>query len=300
MKMKHILAALALSLPLTLNAQEAQNAALPFTRIDRNPRTSAFAGAGVASTGASAWGALNNAAQLSFLEGMGDAALGFQLWQPSNDADKTTNFGGGAAFRFGNFGVALAGVYDKCEPFAGYNPSDLLISLGASYNILDVVSVGLNARYASQKLAQDAKLGGFSADLSVIGRILPELTAGFMVGNIGPKVKGSTQSYGQPAYARLGVAWNKTLSQVHGIELLLDGEYNFGSAAAVSAGAQYNYNHIVYARVGYRFAGEKALIPSHLGAGIGLQFKGFRLDASYLTASEILGNTINIGLGYSF
>ena len=300
MKMKHILAALALSLPLTLNAQEAQNAALPFTRIDRNPRTSAFAGAGVASTGASAWGALNNAAQLSFLEGMGDAALGFQLWQPSNDADKTTNFGGGAAFRFGNFGVALAGVYDKCEPFAGYNPSDLLISLGASYNILDVVSVGLNARYASQKLAQDAKLGGFSADLSVIGRILPELTAGFMVGNIGPKVKGSTQSYGQPAYARLGVAWNKTLSQVHGIELVLDGEYNFGSAAAVSAGAQYNYNHIVYARVGYRFAGEKALIPSHLGAGIGLQFKGFRLDASYLTASEILGNTINIGLGYSF
>ena len=300
MKMKHILAALALSLPLTLNAQEAQNAALPFTRIDRNPRTSAFAGAGVASTNASAWGALNNAAQLSFIEGMGDAAFGFQLWQPSNDADKTTNFGGGAAFRFGDFAVALAGVYDKCEPFAGYNPSDLLLSLGASYNILDVVSVGLNARYASQNLAQNAKLSGFSADLSIIGRIMDGLTAGFTVGNIGPKVKGSVDSYGQPAYARLGVAWNKTLAEKHGLELLLDGEYNFGSAAAVSVGAEYNFNRLVYARVGYRYAGEKALIPSHLGAGIGLQFKGFRLDASYLTASEILGNTINVGLGYSF
>ncbi|MBR4775502.1 MAG: PorV/PorQ family protein [Bacteroidales bacterium] len=298
--MKHILAALALSLPLTLNAQEAQNAALPFTRIDRNPRTSAFAGAGVASTNASAWGALNNAAQLSFIEGMGDAAFGFQLWQPSNDADKTTNFGGGAAFRFGDFAVALAGVYDKCEPFAGYNPSDLLLSLGASYNILDVVSVGLNARYASQNLAQNAKLSGFSADLSIIGRIMDGLTAGFTVGNIGPKVKGSVDSYGQPAYARLGVAWNKTLAEKHGLELLLDGEYNFGSAAAVSVGAEYNFNRLVYARVGYRYAGEKALIPSHLGAGIGLQFKGFRLDASYLTASEILGNTINVGLGYSF
>ena len=300
MKMKHILAALALSLPLTLNAQEAQNAALPFTRIDRNPRTSAFAGAGVASTNASAWSALSDAAQLSFIEGLGDAALGFQLWQPSNDADKTTNFGGGAAFRFGNFGVALAGAYDKCEPFNNYNPSDLLISLGVSYNILDVVSVGLNARYASQNLAQNAKLSGFSADLSLIGHIVEGLTAGFTVGNIGPKVKGSTDSYGQPAYARLGVAWNKTLAGKHGIELLLDGEYNFGAAAAVSAGAEYNYNRLVYARVGYRYAGEKALIPSHLGAGIGLHIKGFRLDASYLTASEILGNTVNIGLGYNF
>ena len=300
MKLKSILWAVAVCLPLSLNAQEAKNAALPFTRIDRNPRTSAFAGAGVASTGASAWGALNNAAQLSFIEGLGDVALGFQLWQPSNDADKTTNFGGGAAFRFGDFGVALAGVYDKCEPFAGYNPSDLLISLGASYNILDVVSVGLNARYASQNLAPDAKVSGFSADLSLIGRIAEGFTAGVTVGNIGPKVKGSTESYGQPAYARLGVAWNTILAEKHGIELLLDGEYNFGSAIAVSAGAEYNYNRIVYARVGYRYAGEKALIPSHLGAGIGLHFKGFRLDASYLTASEILGNTVNIGLGYSF
>lgn len=298
MKLKSILWAVAVCLPLSLNAQEAMNAALPFTRIDRNPRTSAFAGAGVASTNASAWGAFNNAAQLSYLEGLGDVALGFQLWQPSNDADKTTNFGGGATFRFGNFGVALAGVYDKCEPFAGYNPSDLLISLGVSYNILEVVSVGLNARYASQNLAQNAKVSGFSADLSLIGRITPELSAAVTVGNIGPKVKGSTDSYGQPSYARLGVAW-KTFG-AHQVQLLLDGEYNFGAAAAVSAGAEYNYNRIVYARVGYRYAGEKALIPSHLGAGIGLKIYGFRLDASYITASEILGNTVNIGLGYSF
>lgn len=300
MKLKRIIWALAMCLPIAMNAQEAQNAALPFTRIDRNPRTSAFAGAGVASTNASAWGALNNAAQLSYLEGFGDAALGFQLWRPSADEDKTTNFGGGAAFRFGDFGVALMGIYDKCEPFAGYNPSELLISLGASYNILDVVSVGLNARYAVQNLAANAKASGFSADLSIIGRILDGFTAGVTVGSIGPKVKGSEASFGQPAYARLGVAWNTALAEKHGIQLLLDGEYNFGAAAAVSAGAEYNYNHLVYARVGYRYAGQKALIPSHLGAGIGLQFKGFRLDASYITASEILGNTVNIGLGYSF
>ena len=300
MKMKRILLAVALCLPFAMNAQQAQNAALPFTRIDRNPRTSAFAGAGLASTKASAWSALYDAAQISFLEGMGDAALGFQLWEPSNEVDKTTNFGGGAAFRFGNFGVALAGAYDKCVPRGAYTPNDFFLSLGASYNVADVVSFGLNARYAVQNLAQNAKLSGFSADLSIIGCITPELTAAVTVGNIGPKVRGSEDSYGQPTYGRLGVAWNKAFASVHGIELLLDGEYNFGAAAAVSVGAEYNYNRIVYARVGYRYAGEKALVPSHLGVGLGAQYAGFRLDVSYLTASKNLGNTVNIGLGYSF
>ncbi len=300
MKMQRLILAVALFLPIALNAQEAQNAALAFTRIDRNPRTSAFAGAGLASTGASAWSAVADAAQISFLEGLGDAALGVQLWQPTNEVDKTTNFGGGAAFRFGSFGVGLAGAYQKGVPFGGYTPNDLLISLGASYNILDVVSVGLNARYAAQHLTQTAKVNGFSADLSVIGRILPQLTAAISVGNLGPKVKASDASFGQPAYLKLGAAWNQTLAEKHTLEILLDGEYNFGSAAAGAIGLEYNYGRFVFARAGYRLAGEKALIPSHLAFGIGAQFAGFRADVSFLTASKLLGNTLNIGLGYNF
>lgn len=300
MILKRLILAMALFLPIALNAQEAPNAALAFTRIDRNPRTSAFAGAGLASTGASAWSAVADAAQLSFLNGLGDAALGLQLWQPTNEVDKTTNFGGGAAFRFGSFGAALAGAYQMGVPIGGYTPNDLLISLGLSYNILEVVSVGLNARYATQHLAQNAQVNGFSADLSVIGRILPQLTAALSVGNLGPKVKASEASFGQPAYLKLGAAWNQTLAGKHTLEILLDGEYNFGSAAAGALGLEYNYGRIVFVRAGYRLAGEKALIPSHLAFGIGAQFAGFRADFSFLTASRLLGNTLNIGLGYSF
>ncbi len=35
-------------------------------------------------------------------------------------------------------------------------------------------------------------------------------------------------------------------------------------------------------------------------AGAGLQFSAFRLDVSFLTASETLGNTLAFGVGYSF
>ena len=300
MKMKKILLALALCLPLSLNAQEAQNAALPFTRIDRNPRTSAFAGAGLASMQASAWSAFADAAQLSFLEGLGDAALGVQLWEMSNEVDKTTNFAGGAAFRFGDFGVGIAGAYDTGVPFAGYTPNDLQISLGLSYNIMDIVSVGINARYAAQAFAANAKVSGFSADINAIGRLPYGLTLALSIGNLGPKVQGSEASYGQPAYAKLGVAWNAEFAEQHNLELLLDGEYNFGNTAAAAFGVEYNFRRIVYARAGYRLAGEKTLIPSHLGLGFGVRYAGFRADVSYLTASKILGNTLNIGLGYSF
>ena len=64
-------------------------------------------------------------------------------------------------------------------------------------------------------------------------------------------------------------------------------------------GAEYAYNKTFYARAGYRLAGKKALIPSHLGLGVGLQFRGFRLEASYLTASELLGNTLNLGVAFT-
>ena len=62
----------------------------------------------------------------------------------------------------------------------------------------------------------------------------------------------------------------------------------------------FGYNNTLYARAGYRLAGKKALVPSHLGLGLGLQFQGFRLEASYLTASELLGNTLNLGAAYKF
>ena len=32
----------------------------------------------------------------------------------------------------------------------------------------------------------------------------------------------------------------------------------------------------------------------------GLQYAGFRLDVTFLTASKTLGNTLLFGLGYSF
>lgn len=274
--------------------------ALPFIRIDRNPRSSALAGAGMASVNNGWYAAFGNAAQLGFQPVKGDVGAALQLWEMSNDVDKTTNIQAGAGLRFGSFGVALGGAYQMGVMQGTYTPSDRLVSLGLAYNMKEIVSIGLNARYAAQSFTQEAKVSGFSMDISALGRITPELTVALGVSCLGSQVKGSADSYPQPAYARAGVAWNHAIGQEHALELALDGEYNFDGSAAGTIGLEYAYNHTLYARAGYRLAGKKALIPSHLGLGIGLQFQGFRLEASYLTASELLGNTLNLGAAYKF
>lgn len=295
---KQFLAALVLLLA-TAGSLAAQNTALGFVRIDRNPRSSALAGAGAASEGNGAYGAFKNAAALPSIEGLGDAFASVQLWQMSNQVDKTTNLAAGVGFRFGQLGVALGGAYQKGVPDGEFTPGDYLVSLGLAYD-LKAVSIGINARYAGQSLAPGAKVGGFSADVSVRGRIGKEFSLAGGVACLGPKVKGSVADYAQPAHAFLGAAWKHNFVPKHGLELMLDGEYNFDNSFAGAIGAEYAYDNLAFLRVGYRLASQNAVIPSHLALGLGIRLGGFRADISYLTASPVLGNTLNIGVGYQF
>lgn len=274
--------------------------ALGFVRIDRNPRTSAFAGAGAASLGNGAYGAFGNAAALSSLSGLGDVFASVQLWEMSNEVDKTTNISGGTGFRFGNFGAALGATFQAGVPMGDYTPLDYLVSLGLSYNIKGKVGIGLNARYAGQNFSPSARTGAVSVDLSVLGFVGKELTVLGGVACLGPRVQGSADTYPQPGYAHAGMAWNHTLVAKHSLELVLDAEYNFDNSFAAALGAEYAYNEMAFLRVGYRMAGQKAVIPSHLALGVGFRFGGFRTDICYLTASPILGNTLSFGVGYRF
>ena len=298
--MKQILAAAAALLVASSANLAAQNTALGLIRIDRNPRTSALAGAGSASVGNGAYAAFKNAAALPSLQGLGDAFTSVQLWEMSNEVDKTTNIAAGTGFRFGQLAFAVGGAIQTGVKAGDFTPRDYLVSLGVAYNIKDVVSVGVNARYAGENLAPSAKVGGFSMDVSVFGRITPELSVAGTVACLGPKVKGSVADYSQPAYAGIGLAWKHALAEKHGLELALDGEYSFNNAFAAAVGAEYAYDDMAFLRVGYRMAGKNAVIPSHLALGVGFRFMGFRTDICYLTASPVLGNTLSFGVGYSF
>lgn len=274
--------------------------ALGWTRIDRSAKTSAWAGAGAASLQGGTYSAFAHAAQLPFQGTMGTVNAGLQLWELSNEADKATHISAGGGFRFGSFGVAVGGAVQLGQNIGTFKPVERLLALGLAYSFLDRVALGVNFRYAVQPFSAEQRISGISVDVQVLGRITQELSASLGVGTLGPRVKGSTAEFSQPAYAKAALAWRKALVPEHALEVVLDGDFNFDKTFGGALGAEYAYNNMLFVRAGYRLASEKAVIPSHLGLGVGVHFSGFRADISYLTASPVLGNTVNIGLGYSF
>jgi hypothetical protein len=175
------------------------------------------------------------------------------------------------------------------------------VALGVGFGITPRVSVGLNARYALQQLTAAQRYGGFSADVFVNWRPLDVLGLSAGIAHLGTTVRSQMgDTYTQPAHGRLGVDWTQQWGDSHETRLLVDGEFYFSGNMALSVGAQYAWNQLLYARAGYHLASEKCVIPSHLSLGLGVHWKGLRLDVSWLTASKVLNNTLAVGLGYSF
>ena len=283
-------------------AQESE--ALVFTRIERNPRAAAMAGAGTASLYNAAYSGFGKAAMLSFAEGTMEIGAGFQRWAPGDAIEKATHLQLGASARFSSFGVALGAAFQSGVPVGDFAPSDRLAALGFSWRLGRRLGVGLNLRYAGQTLAPKQSVHGFSTDLSV-GVCLPggfSLIAG--ISTLGNRVKGSQEDrdFLQPAHLFAGAAWHRLLADVHEIELAADGEYAANGAAAFAFGAEYAYDKTFYARTGYRLASARSVLPSHLAAGLGVRFAGFSIEAAWMGAASyaVKNNTLTLGFGYRF
>lgn len=306
---KYLLALVALSL--TVSAAHAQGTdALGFTQINHNPVTSAFAGAGSAYNGTAAWSAFSNASILPFYEGTMDMAADFQMWAPGTS--KSTNIGIGTAVKIAprialavGYTLNMGQSYDVLDyngQVSGtFSPKDHVIALGAGIGLGESFSVGVNARYAMQKLSAEDSFNGFSGDLFVAYQIDPDFRVTAGVSTLGTAITASNRKkFQQPASAQVAVDWGTHFAEVHAVHVLADGAYYFSGNFGAAAGVQYSWNDMVFVRAGYRFASEYCVIPSHLALGIGAKFAGVHIDLSYLTASKALGNTINVGLGYSF
>jgi len=290
---------LAAAVPMMAAAQSAET--LTFTRIDRNPRTSALAGAGAASVSNVAYASFTNAAVVPFYGKTLDVAAGYQYWAPALGAASGLHLG--VSGKVGIWGVTGGILYQAEQPDVdGFRPGELQANLGAGVRFTDWLGLGLNLRYARQALFAGKSISGYGMDLMLLARPVKGLTLTGGVAGLGTSVKdASGNSYSQPASVKLAGAYALTFAEQHTVEVMMDADYYlFGKSVTVSAGLEYNFKEMVYARAGYRRAAENAPYPTHLGVGLGVQFFGVRLDVSYLTASEVIGNSLAVGLGYRF
>ena len=271
---------------------------LQFMRTERSPRGMGLAGAGAASVQSPAFAAFRGAAVIPLSGLTMDAGLAFQSWQPGNEINKTTNIQFGGAGMLGPVALSLGGAWQSGQPEGAFTPSQMLVAAGVAYGFGPHFSLGVNARYARETLAEGLSLGGFSADITAAARFARDFTAVAGVCMLGPQVAGSAKTYPQPTHALAALAWHPVFGGVHAIEVLADAEYYFSGSAAGSFGLEYSYDKTVFLRGGYRLG--TGALPSHAAAGLGVQFVGFRVEAAYVFASESLSGGLAVGLGYKF
>ena len=277
--------------------------ALPFTAIQKNPVTLGMGGAGFASVDSPAWSSFSNTAMVPFSPVKFDAALSYARWAP--DAAKTDNFAAGVSFRpIERLGVSIGYAYNKAPEFkdleGSFTPYDMHAAVGVGFKVGERVALGLSGAWA-QSTIDDESYSALSGSASIFVRAAPWLDLAAGIYTIGEKVTGITgKDFSQPTVARLGGTCKASIWESSSLKGNLDVEYYFSDEWASALGVQYDYKEMVFVRGGYRFASEDCVIPSFLSFGAGFRWAGLSFDISYLTASDTLGNSVMLGLGYRF
>ena len=181
-----------------------------------------------------------------------------------------------------------------------FKPNDMILNGGVGVRIIDNLAAGVNVRYASQKLSEDNSYSTAAADIFMTYR-LPDINVTAGVSSLGSSVKSeSGDSFSLPTSATVGADWSEAFSENHGVRLAADFDYFFSGNVTAAAGAEYSFRNMLFARAGYHFGTKDAVLPSFATVGIGIKFFGMSLDIAYLTANNVLGNTLTFGLGCRF
>lgn len=296
MKRFILVSLMALCLPMALPAQESP--ALPFLAIDRNPVT-------LATGAAQATSILYNPAAAPLLGS--DIAFSFQSWAPQAVKSTHLNLMGGIK-QGRTMGLQFMGAYQSGAEYTvtdasgnigdPFKPSDLLLGVGIGFSFSKTFSGGVSVKLASSSLSPEDKATSIAADVFVM-YAKGGFKASAGVANLGTPVKSGETSYGIPASAKAGAAYQLPFG-TSAVEFKADFDYFFTGGIGLGAGAQYAWNDTVFVRAGYHLGGQKAPIPSFASVGLGVKFVGIHIDACYLLASEALGNTLSIGVGFAF
>lgn len=275
-----------------------------FSSFAYNPAASGMAGATMARSQLAS-GTDSNPAMMTQAVKPSEIVLAYQYYSPKMDRSMPLSLAYGQ--KIDKFAFSVAATYLIEKPYdividpsgaasATYTPKDLQAGLAVAYQVIDCLSLGANGRVLYSDLAEGARFTGFASNVFVaFHKGMFAATAG--VSNVGPKVN---KLYSLPSSATVAGSVNATELGPCAIAADVDFDYYFNGGIGVNVGAQFTAADILYLRAGYHYGSNKAPVPSYASAGIGLGYSVFRVDASYLFASDILANTFSIGLTFAF
>ncbi len=250
----------------------------------------------------------SNVASMALMDGKMAAGASFGLWQPSYASNKV--LGLGAAYRVGerlafglqakSFGQQPYDIVTESGSVKGsFTPRELSAGLGVAYAFADFLSAGVTARMVNSSLAESASASVFGLDAALFFK-KESLSAGLALCNLGGKVSYGDASHSQPALLKAGAAYRFGSPEGHSVTGSLEADYLFAGAFSAGLGAEYSLKELLFIRAGYHYGSKDKGLPSFASAGLGVKLFGVELNAAYLLASDTLGGSLCLGLGYSF
>lgn len=273
-----------------------------FLNINPDPAAAALAGTGVARP-ADAYALENNLASAALGGPAMDVAAGYGRWQPKGAGANVISGAGyyrmadklAVGLQFKRIGYPEYTVVSADGRARGaFAPAEIAVGAGIAYRLAEGFSAGLAFRFVRSSLADDAKASAFGADLALKYE-KDSFQAGLAVCNVGSPVKYGETKYPLPGIVRTGAAYS-----VAGLTASFEADYLFAGALMAGLGLEYGIADIVFLRGGFHYGDAAKAIPTYASLGLGVKYAGVHLDFAFLTASKTLGNSLLLGLGYSF
>jgi tetratricopeptide (TPR) repeat protein len=135
---------------------------------------------------------------------------------------------------------------------------------------------------------------GFGVDLGIIYHLsfIRGFSSGIRVSDIyGPRIKLHTLEQRFPTSARFGLAYRKSFSEKHDLNLAFDFEKTEIAGSDIYAGLEYGYDKMIFARAGY--------FSDRLTFGGGISFHDFQFDYAYIAHAD-LDASHQLSLSYVF
>lgn len=302
-----------------LGGQRAGISALPFLKIEVNPRTAAMGGACISNSG-DAYAAQWNPAALTDIKGFALASSNTFWAAGINHAF----FSVSNTFKPGTFALSVVSLSTgKMERRTEFQPegtgqyfyaSNTAVGLTYAKQLTDMFSFGVSAKYVNEQLAEYMAHAGM-VDLGFLYRTdFKDLKFAVMLQSFGTnsKLKGSTNgsgfnpkpvsinSYPAPTVFQLGVSIVPLKADDKSLTVAVQLNHPGDNAENIRIGAEFEYRNILFVRAGYKINVKDQPYPT---AGVGLRARIGRhplhIDYSF-DPTKYLGMIHRIGLSITF